>query len=119
MNEYEKWSVIVDDFTKYRTAKEVTIQRLWEEYFLDPDIFGFSVRKGEIDIHRVMRIGSKERTIPDIIIHDSDSGKDLFIIICVCSSRRRGKRGIYSKTVEGSNKRCGRRTLRVFRRKCA
>lgn len=80
MNEYEKWSVIVDDFTKYRTAKEVTIQRLWEEYFLDPDIFGFSVRKGEIDIHRVMRIGSKERTIPDIIIHDSDSGKDLFII---------------------------------------
>lgn len=80
MDGYEKWSVVVDDFAKYKTAKEVTIQRLWEEYFVDPDIFGFSVRKGEIDIHRVMRIGSKERTIPDIIIHDPVAGKDLFII---------------------------------------
>lgn len=76
----EKWNAIVSDFQSNKSLKEEAIQNLWEEIFADAAVFGYSKRSGEIDVWRNIQIGSRERTIPDIIIRDSIRNKDLFVV---------------------------------------
>lgn len=76
----EKWDSIALDFQTTKLSKEEIVQKLWEEIFSDPAVFGYSKRSGEIDIWRKIKIGARERTIPDIIIRDSVNNKDLFVV---------------------------------------
>lgn len=76
----EKWNLIVSNVQKKLSAKENEIQQLWENIFTDANFFGYSRFSGEIDSQRNIHIGSYERTIPDIIIKDSVSNKDLFVV---------------------------------------
>lgn len=76
----EKWNAIVSDFQANKNLKEDAVQNLWEEIFADADVFGYSKRSREIDIWRNIQIGSRERTVPDIIIRDSVNDKDLFVV---------------------------------------
>ncbi len=76
----EKWNSIVSDFQTNKSSKEEAVQKLWEEIFADAVVFGYSRRSGEIDIWRNIQVGSRERTIPDIIIRDSINDKDLFVV---------------------------------------
>ena len=76
----EKWNLIVSNVQKGFSAKEAEVQQLWENFFADANLFGYSRFSGEIDSQRNITIGSSERTIPDIIIKDNISNKDLFVI---------------------------------------
>lgn len=76
----EKWNAIVSDYQKNKTQKEDVVQRLWQDIFADADVFGYSKRNGEIDAWRNIQIGSRERTVPDIIIRDSVYNRDLFVV---------------------------------------
>lgn len=78
MTANEKWNLLVKEYVEHKSAKEDVIQRLWESIFAE--IFGYSRLNGEIDSHRKMRIGSIERVVPDIIIKEKTSEKDLFIV---------------------------------------
>ena len=78
MNTNEKWDWVVHEFHTCESAREETVQRLWENIFAE--IFNYSRLRGEIDSHRSMKIGSTERVIPDIIIKEESNGRDLFII---------------------------------------
>ena len=80
MTTMEKWNSIVADFQTNKTLKEDAVQKLWEEIFSDANVFGYSKRSREIDVWRNIQIGSRERTIPDIIIRESIDNKDLFVI---------------------------------------
>ena len=73
-----KWNRLCEEMKKQFNVKEDKVQRVFEQIFYV--IFGYDPLSGEIDAHRVMHIGSTERVIPDIIIRDSDSDKDLFIV---------------------------------------
>jgi len=74
----EKWNLLVEEFNAHKSAKEDAIQRLWESIFAE--IFGYSRLNGEIESHRKMRIGAIERVVPDIIIKEKLSKRDLFIV---------------------------------------
>ena len=80
MNANEKWNKIVSSMQKRRFDKEDKIQELWKDIFADANFFGYSSFSGEIDSQRQMQIGSRERTIPDIIIRDSVNSKDMFVV---------------------------------------
>lgn len=76
----EKWNLIVSNIQKKFTAKETEVQQLWENFFADANLFGYSRFSGEIDSQRNIHIGSYERTIPDIVIKETISKKDLFVV---------------------------------------
>ncbi len=76
MTSKEKWNKICDYFENYKNKDEDRIQFLWEKLF--SEIFGYSSLDNEIDSHRIMKLGSTERLIPDIIIKSKE--KDLFVI---------------------------------------
>lgn len=78
MTNQDKWNEIVEWCTDNLEASENTIQSGWEMLFADSDIFGYSFIKKEIDNQRSIRLGSKDRVIPDIIIKGDD--KDLFVV---------------------------------------
>lgn len=80
MTSREKWNLIVAKVQKNKFSKENEIQHLWEDFFADAGLFGYSRLNGEIDSQRKLHLGSRERMIPDIIIRDSVREKDLFII---------------------------------------
>ena len=80
MNWIEKWNTVVMDVLKKKNESENVIQSLWESNFFDVDLFGYSRRRGEIDVWRKIRIGSSERTIPDIVIRNADRQTDLFVV---------------------------------------
>lgn len=80
MNANEKWNLIVSLMQEHRFDKEDKIQELWQSIFADANFFGYSQFGGEIDSQRQMPIGSRERTIPDIIIRDSVNNRDLFVV---------------------------------------
>ena len=80
MTTLEKWNLIVSNVQKRFSAKEAEVQQLWENFFADANLFGYSRFSGEIDSQRNIHIGSYERTIPDIIIKDNTSNKDLFVV---------------------------------------
>ena len=80
MTSREKWNKIVTKVQKNKFSKENEIQRLWEDFFADAGLFGYSRLNGEIDSQRKLHLGSRERMIPDIIIRDSAFEKDLFLI---------------------------------------
>lgn len=80
MTNLEKWNLIVEQVRNKLTSKEKEIQQLWEDFFADASLFGYSKLKGEIDSQRSLHIGASDRAIPDIIIRDMVSKKDLFIV---------------------------------------
>ena len=76
MNSIEKWNKLCDYFEKYKNDEEAKIQFLWEKLF--SELFGYSSLDNEIDSHRKIQLGSKERLIPDIIIKNNEI--DLFMV---------------------------------------
>ena len=80
MSRVEQWNSLVMEVEKAKTAREDAVQSLWEDIFSDTYYFGYSRRKGEVDAHRSIQIGSGMRTIPDIIIRDVENRTDLFVV---------------------------------------
>ena len=80
MSQKEQWNSLVKDVQNAKTAREDVVQSLWEDIFSDTYYFGYSRRKGEVDAHRSIQIGSGMRTIPDIIIRDAENRTDLFVV---------------------------------------
>lgn len=80
MTSIEKWNLIVKDYYANKNAVESVVQRLWEDYFTDADLFAYSRRGGEVDAQRQIQIGSYQRVIPDIIVRNAASNNDLFIV---------------------------------------
>lgn len=80
MSQKEQWNSLVKDVQNAKTAREDAVQSLWEDIFSDTYYFGYSRRKGEVDAHRSIQIGSGMRTIPDIIIRDAENRTDLFVV---------------------------------------
>ncbi len=73
-----KWEIFYEIAMKHSHEKEDFVQRLFEQVFAE--LFGYSRLFGEVETHRVLHIGSTDRAIPDIIIKDSTTQKDLFIV---------------------------------------
>ena len=80
MTHMEKWHLIVSQVRKNQFSKENEIQRLWEDFLSDTELFGYSKLRGEIDSQRKLPLGSYDRMIPDIIVRDASQKKDLFLI---------------------------------------
>lgn len=76
----EIWNEIVSKFYEKTSALEREVQELWENFFSDAEFFGYSKLRGEIDSQRNIQIGSGMRTVPDILIKDCSTGKDLFVV---------------------------------------
>ena len=72
---WEHFCQIVD---QHINDKEEYVQNIFEQMFAE--LFGYSKLFGEIDSHRILRIGSSDRVIPDIIIRKPPENKDLFIV---------------------------------------
>lgn len=73
-----KWILFNQIVLQHKKDKEENVQRVFKQMFAE--LFGYSRLFGEIDAHRTLHIGSTDRVIPDIIIRDSSSNKDLFIV---------------------------------------
>lgn len=80
MSWVEQWNSLVKDVQNAKTEREDAVQSLWEDIFSDTYYFGYSRRKGEVDAHRSIQIGSGMRTIPDIIIRDAENRTDFFVV---------------------------------------
>ena len=78
MTSKEIWNYLVDHYNRNIWANEDVIQRDWESFFADAELFKYSKIKGEVDSHRTLQIGSYERVIPDIIL--KKGGDDLFVV---------------------------------------
>ena len=72
------WKIFNHVVSQHKGDKEENVQKIFEQMFAE--LFGYSRLFGEIDAHRILHIGSTDRVIPDIIIRDSFSNKDLFIV---------------------------------------
>lgn len=72
----EKWNKMVEQHKNFYNAPEKTIQSFWEDYCRE--YFGYSKLEGEIVPHPILRIGSREKIIPDILL--KRDGNDLFVI---------------------------------------
>ena len=70
------WNALVEHYNKNKHSKEHVLQEWWERIFV-PSL-GYQSLFGEIDSQRQIQIGSRQRTIPDIIVRSND--EDLFII---------------------------------------
>lgn len=68
MTTNEKWNIIVSQCKGHYNENEATVQKVWERIFAE--LFGYSSFCGEIDCQRSLKIGSKERVIPDIILRN-------------------------------------------------
>ena len=73
MTAQEKWNIIVDQYNEYFNESEAYLQRIWERIFAE--LFGYNSFCREIDSQRSLKIGSRERVVPDIILRKND--KDL------------------------------------------
>ena len=73
-----RWNRFCEIFKKNYNEREEKVQKVFEQIFAV--LFGYDPFDGEIDSHRTLHIGSIDRVIPDIIICDSNKGKDLFIV---------------------------------------
>jgi len=78
MTSKEIWNYLVDHYNRNIGANEDVIQRDWESFFADAELFKYSKIKGEVDSHRTLQIGSYKRVIPDIIL--KKGGDDLFVV---------------------------------------
>ena len=74
----KKWDYFCQIVDQHINDKEEYVQNIFEQMFAE--LFGYSRLFGEIDSHRVLRIGSSDRVIPDIIIRKPSENKDLFIV---------------------------------------
>ena len=70
------WNYIVDQYHAHYNEAESVVQGEWEQFL--SEFFGYKRLFGEIDSHRIIHIGSGQRTIPDIIV--KTKGMDLFDI---------------------------------------
>ena len=68
LNYTEAWNFIVEERNKFFNEKEDVVQKRWESYFAEAELFGYSKIKGDIKVGEKLHIGSKDREIPDIII---------------------------------------------------
>lgn len=75
-----KWNLFNQIVSQHREDKEEKVQKVFEQMFAASELFSYSQLFGEIDSHRVLHIGSTDRVIPDIIIRDASTNKDLFIV---------------------------------------
>ena len=78
MTSKEIWNFLVDHYNRNIWTNEEIIQRDWESFFADAELFKYSKIKGEVDSHRILQIGSYERVIPDIILKKGND--DLFVV---------------------------------------
>ena len=78
MTSKETWNYLVDHYNRNIWANEDVIQRDWESFFADAELFKYSRIKGEVDSHRTLQIGSYKRVIPDIILRKNND--DLFVV---------------------------------------
>ena len=78
MTSKETWNYLVDHYNRNIGANEDVIQRDWESFFADAELFRYSKIRGDVDSHRTLQIGSYERVIPDIIL--KKGGNDLFVV---------------------------------------
>lgn len=78
MTSKEIWNYLVDHYNKNMWSNEDVIQRDWEAFFADAELFKYSKIRGDIDSHRSLQIGSYERVIPDIILRKDK--EDLFVV---------------------------------------
>lgn len=72
------WNDLVDDCRENRNSDEATVQKSWEEFLCDAGFFGYSKRNGEVRSQLSVRIGSKERVIPDIVVEKN--GEKRFVV---------------------------------------
>lgn len=75
MTNKDKWNRIVELYKINYNKKEDYIQKLWEYIFYE--CLGYSQLNEEIDTHRIIRLGSTDRVIPDIILKKDN--QDLFV----------------------------------------
>lgn len=74
------WNNIVNDYNKNRSVLEAVIQSHWESFFADLYVLGpYSKFGGEIETFRPLKAGVGI-VKPDIIIKDSQSNTDLFVV---------------------------------------
>lgn len=78
----EKWKVawngLVDDYRENQNSVETVVQKSWEDLLRDPDYFGYSKRNGEVQSQVSIRIGSKDRAVPDIVVERN--GEKRFLV---------------------------------------
>lgn len=75
MTTKEKWAQIVAQVHSKRNRPEADVQALWENIFVE--LFGYGRLLGELDRQRIIRIGSRNKVIPDIILKRGNT--DLFV----------------------------------------
>ena len=66
MTAKEKWNIVVSQYLEHYSESEKELQKVWERIFVE--LFGYSSFCGEVDSQRSIKIGSKERVVPDIIL---------------------------------------------------
>lgn len=70
MDSMEKWNKIVEQFNKFRNAKESEVQSLWEDIF--SQVFCYSKILGFLEAQKTYSIGSSGTLKPDIILKRND-----------------------------------------------
>lgn len=73
------WNKIVEGVRKIEMSPEEKVQKLWEDFFSDSNLFGYSKAFEEVLGQYPVRAGT--RTIrPDIVIIDFSKNKELFLV---------------------------------------
>ncbi|MCR4713138.1 MAG: hypothetical protein K5751_02010 [Treponemataceae bacterium] len=78
MDYLDAWNYLCEEHQKGINKLEAAIQRDWENYFADPELFGYSKSKKDINPQVKLILGSTEREIPDILI--SRDAKKIFLV---------------------------------------
>ena len=68
MNYNEAWNFLVIEYCSGKNKPEIEIQKKWEDYFAETELFGYSKIKNDIIPHPSLIIGSNKREIPDILL---------------------------------------------------
>lgn len=72
------WNDLVDDCHKNWNSVETVVQESWEELLGDSAFFGYSKRNGEVQSQVSIRIGAKDRAVPDIVVEKN--GEKRFLV---------------------------------------
>lgn len=73
-----KWNRLCETRERFLTKPEADVQRVFEQVF--SELFGYSIINGEVDPQRVLHLGASGRAIADIVIRDTNSNNDLFVV---------------------------------------
>ena len=77
MNYNEAWNFLVIEYCGGKNKPEIEIQKKWEDYFAETELFGYSKIKNDIIPHPSLIIGSNKREIPDILLCRNNGRIDL------------------------------------------